>query len=292
VPAITTPVDDTARNLALRVLGVYVCASTCVHLWHLLHGFWDARLLVVEAAILFAVFGRGRSMHPAWRWIGDWLPLLSLPLLYGGMTWVMIGSGGMHDAVVQAWDRALFGTEPARTFAGALPWWPLSELLHLAYFSYYGIIYGPALFFYLRRGHRRGFHDIVLAFTVTMVSSFVAFSVFPVEGPRYAWPAPAGVPSGPVRSAVLWVLEAGSTRGTAFPSSHVAIALSISLAMLRWRRNAGVGLTVVTVALGLGAVYGGFHYATDILAGAALGGLCWGISRHVHRRSFEIAGKA
>lgn len=274
------------------MLGIYVAASAAVHAWNLTRGYWDIRLVAVETFLLYAVFAKACSPHWAWRRLGDWLPLLSLPLLYGGLPWSTIGAGTMHDAVVQGWDRALFGTDPARTMAGALPWRPLSEVLHLAYFSYYGIIYGPALFFYLRPGHRRGFHAIVLAFTLTMVSSFVAFSVFPVEGPRYAWPAPEGVPSGPVRTLVLSVLQAGSTRGTAFPSSHMAIALAIALAVFPWRKAAGAWLTITAVLLGLGAVYGGFHYATDILAGMALGAGCWGISRRVERRSYEAEARS
>jgi membrane-associated phospholipid phosphatase len=277
------------RNLALRVLGAYVAASTAAHAWNMTRGVWDIRLVMVEAFILSAAVAGIRSHHWTWRRLGDWLPLLSLPLLYGGLRWSMLGDG-MHDVAVQGWDRALFGTDPARTMAGALPWRSLSEVLHLAYFSYYGIIYGPALYFYLRPGHERAFRDLVLAFTVTMVGSFLVFSVFPVEGPRYAWPPPDGVPDGPVRSLVLSVLEAGSTRGTAFPSSHVAIALAISLSVWRWHRAGGVALLVTTVLLGAGAVYGGFHYATDIVAGMALGLGCWGISRRVEGRSFEARG--
>jgi membrane-associated phospholipid phosphatase len=71
----------------------------------------------------------------------------------------------------------------------------------------------------------------------------------------------------------------------------VAIALAIALAVMRWRRAAGVGLLALTVLLGLGAVYGGFHYATDVVAGMALGVGCWGISNAVNRRSSKAGLK-
>ena len=95
-----------------------------------------------------------------------------------------------------------------------------------------------------------------------------------------------------MRRLVLWVLHAGSTRGTAFPSSHVAIALAISLSAFRWRRLPGVVLLVLTALLGAGAVYGGFHYATDVVAGMALGVGSWGISTLVDRRSFGADEKS
>jgi membrane-associated phospholipid phosphatase len=284
VPA-TNSDHDHVRTLTLRVLAAYMAASLALHAWNMTRGLSDIRIAVATAALIAATAASLRSSRPAWRRIGDWLPLLSLPVLYGGVRWSMLG-GEMHDPMVQGWDRTLFGTDAARTAAGALPWQPLSELLHAAYFSYYGIIYAPALFLYLRSEDEREFRRVVLAFTLAMVGSFIVFILFPVEGPRYAWPAPAGIPGGPVRQLVLSVLQAGSTRGTAFPSSHMAIALAIGLAVFQSRRGLGTALLVVTALLGAGAVYGGFHYATDVIAGVALGVGCWGISNRANTRSF------
>jgi membrane-associated phospholipid phosphatase len=286
VPAPTSGLDD-VRTLTLRLLFVYVTASTLTHSWNLARGAGDTGVAIVQALLIAAIVASMRSRHWAWRRAGDWLPMLSLPVLYATMQWSKLGGGGMHDGVVQGWDRLLFGTDPARSMAGALPWLPFSELLHLAYFSYYAIIYAPALFLYLSADDQGAFRSLVLAFTVAMIASFAVFIVFPVEGPRYAWAAPPGIPDGPVRRLVLSVLEAGSTRGTAFPSSHVAIALAIGLAAFAWRRAVGAMLLATTVLLGVGAVYGGFHYAADVLAGAALGVGCWGISRGLERRSLD-----
>ena len=94
--------------------------------------------------------------------------------------------------------------------------------------------------------------------------------VFPVQGPRYIAP-PAGVPDGLFRSLTLALLEGGSSRGAAFPSSHVSVAVAQTLLALRFQRRLGWVLVPVTTLLALGAVYGGFHYAVDVLVGAALG---------------------
>jgi membrane-associated phospholipid phosphatase len=116
---------------------------------------------------------------------------------------------------------------------------------------------------------------------MTVIISFAAFSVFPVEGPRFAWGAPPGVPSGPIRALTLLVPEHGSARGTAFPSSHVAIALAQTLSSLRWRRSLGVEVAITTVLLATGAVYGGFHYASDVLAGVLVGVATWSGARWI-----------
>ena len=151
-------------------------------------------------------------------------------------------------------------------------------MLHLAYIHYYAIIYLPPAILYASAS-RRGYYETVFALTVTVAISFAAFSVFPVEGPRFAWGAPPGVPQGPIRAFTLLILEHGSARGTAFPSSHVAIALAQALSTLRWRRGPGIAVAITTVLLALGAVYGGFHYATDVLAGGVVGALAWVVAR-------------
>ena len=38
-----------------------------------------------------------------------------------------------------------------------------------------------------------------------------------------------------------------------------------------WSVRAGAGLSVLTTLLAFGAVYGGFHYAIDVIAGAGVG---------------------
>ena len=270
------------RTWTLRILGVYVSLVACLNVSRMGQGTGSAALLVGQLAVIAAAIFSVRRRSRFWRVVGDWLPLIALPLLYWELPWATVGSARDYDGIVQRWDLALFGSEPARTMAAALPSRPLSEILHLAYLLYYAIIYLPPAMLYAREP-RRGYYETVLALTVTVVISFAAFSLFPVAGPRFLWGAPVGVPNGPIRSLTLLVLEHGSARGTAFPSSHVAIALAESLSMLRWRRGPGWWVLGTTVLLAVGAVYGGFHYAADILAGIAVGTGAWSLSRGIER---------
>ena len=83
-------------------------------------------------------------------------------------------------------------------------------------------------------------------------------------------------------------LQLAHETGSSFPSAHAIAAVTIGAAVwylwsLRppkswggsWRAKARVGLAAVTVALlvGLGRVYTGAHYPSDVLAGWALGGV-------------------
>jgi membrane-associated phospholipid phosphatase len=99
----------------------------------------------------------------------------------------------------------------------------------------------------------------------------LCYIFFPVAGPRYLWPT--STLAGPIRAGVVWLLETGSSRGTAFPSSHVAVSVTQSILAVRYFGRRGLVVAVLTLGLALGAVYGGFHYAVDVLAGAVFGGV-------------------
>jgi membrane-associated phospholipid phosphatase len=268
---------------ALKVLGGYLVFAAVLALWSAARGdgstAWGGPRVAVAvyAALLVCVVWTARSKGKFAEGFGDWVPLLSVPLLYGAIPGTAIGVGPF-DGTVQQWDRMFFGTDAARTFAGAAPWWPLSELLHAAYLSYYAIIYGPPLLIYLR-GDREAFRRMVLAFTIAMVACFAIFCVVPVEGPRYVWPAPEGVPDGMFRRLVNAILDGGSSRGTAFPSSHQAIALVMGLSSMAWDRRLGLPVLTLSILLGFGAVYGGFHYVVDMVAGAVVGLAAWAWAR-------------
>lgn len=207
----------------------------------------------------------------------DWLTLTIGPLMYVELRWIIAGVGAPHrDALVIGWERALFPSTPSVTLA--LQWRAasLSELLHLAYASYYLLVYVPPIALFLR-GRRDAFVSTVLALTVVYGVCFVTYAFFPVDGPRYLVGA-AAAPEGPIRSFVLTLLDRGSSRGTAFPSSHVAASVVSALCALRYQRAIGVAVTLATAALTLATVYGGFHYAVDALVGVILGGLAWLVS--------------
>ena len=68
----------------------------------------------------------------------------------------------------------------------------------------------------------------------------------------------------------LWILKYGSIQAISFPSAHVASALAVSLVLLRFVPIAGVIFLAVSFWIGVAAVVGGYHYAIDVLLGAAI----------------------
>lgn len=179
------------------------------------------------------------------------------------------GHSVLFDATVVHWEGSVFGGQPAREMASAWPSYLLSETLHAAYLSYYGIIVVVPAALYARR-RLAEFDQAMFVLMLTFVACFSAYLVFPVAGPRYLWPA--AIHPGPVRAATLWLLDARSSRGTAFPSSHVAVSVTQSILALHFLGvRHGAIVATLTAGLALGAVYGGFHYAIDVVAGAVVG---------------------
>lgn len=271
-PAVATPADRAAR-LSNAVIAAYLAAT----LWPMtqyVHTSGDMLPPIAHLGALAAALSVVVITPPALRRLRDVLPLLLGPFLYVELRWLIPGTGRPHfDALLLAWEHAVFGGTPSSTWAPAMPLLALSEALHFAYASYYAIVLVPPLLLYLR-GRRDAFAATMLALTLVYGVCFTTYLLFPVDGPRYLV-GPAHAPAGPVRAFVLHLLEAGSSRGTAFPSSHVAASVVAALCALTYQRRLGVVIALLTVGLALGTVYGGFHYGVDALAGAVVGALCW-----------------
>jgi len=174
---------------------------------------------------------------------------------------------GYFDATVMHWEQLVFGTQLAMAFSESYGRLWFSEMLHLGYFSYYFIVPGAAATAYLLKGPRaleRASFTIALAFFVC----YLCFSVFPVAGPRYDFPTIAGDGSnGHVYALVHTILESGSSKGTAFPSSHVAATMSAWFATGRESKRVFWIMAPFAVSLTLGTVYGRFHYGIDATIG-------------------------
>jgi membrane-associated phospholipid phosphatase len=232
---------------------------------HVMGALW---LLDVGPAPITVQWLRGRWPRVT-RVIGDWYVLALMPMLYTELAIlnVAVHNGRYFDDIILRWEQQLFNGQPSRDLAAAFPNVLLSEFLHFAYISYYLIIYVPLLVLYLRgrtEEHQRAAFTLMLTF----FAHYVFFIYFPVQGPRYLFPPPSGeIANGTMYQLAHQILEAGSSRGAAFPSSHVGVAFTqTAIAFIVMKRWAPV-LAVLSTGLAVGAVYGGFHYATDAVVG-------------------------
>ena len=251
----------------LGIVGIYLVAVSPPLI--LMPWSWGHALLsLVHVAACVVCLQLARSRGTA-SWPTLWFAVVLIPLLYSEVALLNQALGtGYQDPLVAAWENAIFGS-PATDLAGRYPSALLSEILHSFYLAFYPMIYLPPLLLFLA-GRREAFHTTTVLLLTAATVCFTIFVYFPVQGPRYFGP-PEGVPDGRMRWLALTIAEAGSSRGAAFPSSHIAIMICQALAALRYQRRVGWVVTTIAIGVGLGAVYGGFHYAIDMVAGALVG---------------------
>jgi len=59
--------------------------------------------------------------------------------------------------------------------------------------------------------------------------------------------------------------------GNAFPSAHIMLAFTVLVFVFRYFPRLAPWLLLCVLLMCLGAVYDGYHYSIDVMAGALLG---------------------
>jgi membrane-associated phospholipid phosphatase len=246
-------------------------------------------LLLLHAAGMAAIHGliRLQARHPDIRlldFVRHFYPVLLYGPLYvetGQLNHVLFP--GFLDPYFIRLEARIFGLQPSLAFMDRLPYPAVSELLYAAYFSYYVMIgsVGMVLFF---RNRKRFFHFVSVASFVFYVC-YLCYIFLPVIGPRIffrqfgdyplpadLWPPvtpsfPAAVQAGPFYHLMAWIYQRFEAPGAAFPSSHVAIAITTVyfsfcyLRPIRWWHFAAM------ILLCCATVYCRYHYVTDVAGG-------------------------
>jgi membrane-associated phospholipid phosphatase len=281
------PDDTPGRYRVVDILSLLYYGLTAALLLHpdrpaawpgilALHG------LVLVGVPLAVRFG-SRSRVVAF--LRDWYPMAALILLYGELKDLnQVLQKGYFDPLVIAWEDGLFGRQLCMALRGWMPWKPVGEILHFGYFSYYFML--PALFpalYVLKR--RREFRISAAVVLGTYYFCYLCYVFFPVTGPYWQFPQPD--PSG-----MGWffpqlthgIVAGGSSRGSAFPSSH--IAASVAVLGMAWHtlRPVFFILLLPVTLLTIATMYGGFHYGVDAAAGLLVGLLAAWLGPKVVRR--------
>jgi membrane-associated phospholipid phosphatase len=258
----------------------------------LLHGktvpLWPWLLLAHAVAVaLVHVLITRHARHPSDR-ILDFLRHFYPLLLYTGFyreTGVLnrMAVTGYLDPFFIRLEAGIFGAQPSLAFMPSLPFWPVSELLYASYFSYYIMIAGVGVALFLR--DRRQFYHYVSVVSFVFYVCYLIYIFTPVMGPRifqqsidgYELPVevqpgvvpevPAAVQAGLFFRIMAAIYNTFETPGAAFPSSHVAVALTTVYFSFCYLRRIRYLHLAVAVLLCLSTVYCRYHYVVDVAAG-------------------------
>jgi membrane-associated phospholipid phosphatase len=230
--------------------------------WPMLVGLHVAALALIAALVAGA--GRVPAAH---AWYPLLMPLATFPEV-ARLNLMLVG--GWRDAPLLAFEAWLFPEPPTAWLPRVTPV-VLAELFRAGYLSYFILLLIVAGRFW-RRGEEAPFRGVIAASVLAYLLCYVVFLAWPMEGPAHTLrhlPAPPTA-GGPLRDLVLFVQQAG-VHGNAFPSAHVAGALPPLVFAWRASRRLGIVLAGLIVLMGLGAVHDGYHYASDVVAGAVVG---------------------
>lgn len=209
-------------------------------------------------------------------------PVIATPLLYQELSVLnRFVTTGFYDPLVQGWEAAVFGSEISQHLALRMPALFLSEFMTVGYLMYYFLIPGLAIAAW-KAGGRAGFHRFAVAVALAFVACYMWFLLFPVMGPRYWY----GALQGPLSEGTFYrfardLLAGGSSKGTAFPSSHVAATCTAWIAAGREDARALFLTAVPVVTLVVGTVWDGFHYGVDVTAGLVVAAAVVAVSKRV-----------
>lgn len=184
-----------------------------------------------------------------------------------------------HDALIIGLEDSLLGVHPHEVWMPHMHDLWISEILHFAYFAYYLVLTAPVLWL-LVRGRQEALMDTLFRLMATLTVCFLFYLLMPVDGPRHTGPVFDGPNArGPFfRLVDIVAIEHGESLGAAFPSSHVAAAVTMAwVARLHLPRWAFRALVLEAVGVFLATFYTQQHYAIDALAGVLLAFILQGV---------------
>jgi membrane-associated phospholipid phosphatase len=195
----------------------------------------------------------------------DWLPVALTLIPYYQAGQFFTGPNEKIQDQLIALDRRLLSFVPHLG-----PRWErvAHQIMEWAYMMCYAIIpLGLAVLY--AAGLRR---EASTFWFLVLVPTYFCYSFtpfVPALPPRSLGKQPAAAKPIRLRVFNLWLLKYGSIQAISFPSAHVAASLAVSLVLLRTVPIAGVIFLFVTFWIAVAAVGGGYHYASDVLLGAA-----------------------
>lgn len=245
-------------------LGYYLVLAGLV--WHRTLS-WRRRTIVTAIAIVgFAGIWITAVSNSLVR---DWLPVLLIPMAYWQAGQFVRPLNRTFQMKLQKWDQ-----KPLLALIRFSMNSPGQRLLNLviefAYLLCYPLVpFGVAALYLTGMGRfAEEFWNIVIPPAYACYATFPFVQTLP---PRAVEAGAVWQPQqSKLRTLNLFVVRHVTTQVNTFPSGHVAASLAIALELTRLAPLVGVIFLCFALGIAAGAFIGRYHYAVDVLLGAAL----------------------
>jgi membrane-associated phospholipid phosphatase len=236
--------------------------------------FDEIRFYIIMAVITIAVaLSLDESKGGIIRFLRLFAPGVMFLFFYretGGLMFLLFDS--FYDWQLTIFEKMVIGTNLTLFIDQHLLNVITNEILSFCYFSYYFMIPFFMIYLFYKKDYEL-LKNFLSAVCLTFFISYMLFFLYPIEGPRWFF---AGLYQnnieGPIfRQLVNLVIHNAAVRGGCMPSSHFGVALVILIYSRKYYPKIGKWLLPIVIGLGMGTVWGRFHYISDVFVGGFIG---------------------
>ncbi len=230
-------------------------------------------LCSIAAILLLAHKQRDGS---AWEFAHDWLPAIFFITVFEEVSFLSLTLRGQwQNPHIIALETMFFGVSPMEWMHQSTRDW-LVEFLEFGYFAFYplypavgGVLWG----WRNRPGFQGAFRRLTDTLSVGYVICYAIYLLFPTQSPanRAGVQQIGAAHGGLFQHLVRAIQNHAGVHGNAFPSAHIMLAFLVLIFTYRLLPRVAPWLLLPNLLMCAGAVYDGYHYATDVAAGALLG---------------------
>ena len=230
-------------------------------------------LIAIAVIMLFASQKREGT---AWEFAHDWFPVVLFTSVFEEVSFLSLSLlGSWQEAHIIRFESLVFPAPPIVLLRGG-PIRHVSEVLELGYFWFYplyplvaGVLWG----WRTRPRYRDAFRQMTDAISIGYLPCYAAYLLFPTQSPRGASAIRqlTATDHGPFHFLVGLIQHNAGVHGNAFPSAHIMLAFVVLVFAWRYLPQSAPWLLLLNILMCLGAVYDGYHYASDVVAGALIG---------------------
>ena len=230
--------------------------------------------IIIITSILIISRVYNRFSNERFQFLRDWyVPALLIIIYLENRRLIPLINPHDLDSILIAIDRFIFlGNDPTiflEKFTHPL----LTEILQIAYASFYFLPFTLCLILYLKKT-RFEFHVNASMILMGFYLSYIGYYITPVIGPRFTL---NHLQSFPLTGVLFFdfirnmIAQAEGIMRDCCPSGHAMISLLTVLLAWRYTRNFFPIAVIWAFLIIFSTVYLRYHYVTDLIVGMALG---------------------
>lgn len=222
------------------------------------------------------VLARKQGDSRAWGFAHDWLPAFLFITVFEEVSFLsLVLRAGWQNEHLIAFESRLFPVPPMEWMHLHAKDW-LVEFLEFGYFAFYPLypVVGGMFWGWNDRPPFAGaFRRLTDTLSVGYVICYTTYLLFPTRSPANL----AGVQqigsahAGLFQHLVRGIQNNAGVHGNAFPSAHIMLAFVVLMFAYRYLPRVAPWLLFPILLMCVGAVYDGYHYASDVVVGAIVG---------------------